>query len=110
MRVNPVSSAGRAKVRRKRPSVGETESERQATYSAQLPVPVEPELEREQITFTERYRPNSIFLAHLIAARDAELHTRLRRQTEPLTGVNSYRATAALPRLRPAGRLLKTER
>ena len=110
MRVNPVSSAGRAKVRRKRPSVGETESERQATFAAYLPVPVEPELEREQIAYSARYRPNSIFLAHLIATRDGEPQTRFRRQTEPLTGINSYRATAALPRQRPAGRLLKTER
>gem|GEM_PF-1585409 len=111
MRVNPVTSAGRANVRRKRPSVGETESERQSTFAAHLPVPLEqPVLEQQQDAFTGRYRPNSIFLAHLIATRDGEPQTRLRRQTEPLTGVNSYRATAALPRQRGAGHVLKTER
>lgn len=110
MRVNPVSTAGRANVRRKRPSVGETESERQTGFASQVPAPLEPVLERHQNAFTDRYRPNSVFLAHLIATRDGEPQTRYRRQTEPLTGVNTYRATAALPRQRVAGHVLKTER
>lgn len=110
MRVNPVTSAGRANVRRKRPSVGETESERQSTFASHLPATLEPVLERQQEAFTGRYRPNSIFLAHLIATRDGEPQTRSRRQTEPLNGVNTYRATAALPRQRGAGHVLKTER
>ncbi len=110
MRVNPVTSAGRANVRRKRPSIGETESERQNSFASYLPVPVQPALEREQVAFAARYRPNSIFLAHLIATRDSELKTRTRRQTDALDSINTYRATAALPRQRAAGHLLKTER
>ena len=110
MRVTPVTSAGRANVRRQRPSSGEEENGRQTDFASYLPVPVEPELEREQQTFSTRYRPNSIFLAHLIATRDGEPQTRFRRQAEPLAGINSYRATAALPRRRAAGHLLKTER
>jgi hypothetical protein len=110
VRVNPVTSTGRANVRRKRPSVGETESERRTVFSAHVPAPLEPVLERKQDVFAGRYRPNSIFLAHLIATRDGELQARSGRQTEPLTGVNTYRATAALPRQRGAGHVLKTER
>lgn len=110
MRVNPVTSAGRANVRRKRPSVGETETERQKDFASHLPVPLQPAFEREQKAFATHYRPNSVFLAHLIATRDGEPQTRLRRQTEPLNGINSYRETAALPRQRSAGHLIKTER
>lgn len=109
MRVTPVTSAVRANVRRKRPSKGETETE-QTSFASYLPVPLQPALEREQAAFSTRYRPNSIFLAHLIAARDGDPQNRTRRRAEPLQGVNSYRATAALPRQRPAGHLLKTER
>jgi len=110
VRVNPVTSAGRANVRRKRPSMGETESERRTGFAAHLPVPAQPELEREQEAFTSRYRPNSIFLAHLIATRDFDIHAGSPRPDESLNGSNSYRAVAALPRRRPAGHLLKTER
>jgi hypothetical protein len=111
VRVNPVSSAGRANVRRKRPSPGEGDGERRAQdFASHLPVPLQPALEREQAAYSTRYRPNSVFLAHLLATRDSDLQTRNIGQSEALTGVNSYRATAALPRRRAAGHLLKTER
>jgi len=110
VRVNPVTSAGRANVRRKRPSSGEVETGRGKDFAAYLPVPVQPDLEREQAAFTTRYYPNSVFLAHLIATRDGEPQARSLGQTGPVTGVNSYRATAALPRQRTAGHLLNTER
>jgi len=109
VRVNPVTSAGRANVRRKRPATGETESERQNSFAAHLPVPVQP-LEREQQAFTSRYRPNSIFLAHLIATRDFDIQGGKPLPSDTLNGANSYRAVAALPRRRAAGHLLKTER
>ncbi|MEP3045432.1 MAG: hypothetical protein ABJL55_05875 [Roseibium sp.] len=108
--MNPVSSAGRANVRRKRPSAGETESERQSSFASHLPVPVEPALNRAQDAFSTRYQPNSIFLAHLIATRDSELDAREIRQSETFSGADSYRATAALPRQRTAGHVIKTER
>ena len=110
MRVNPVSSAGRANVRRKRPSLGETTSEHKADFAAQLPIPLQPVLEKEQEAFSTRYHPNSAFLAHLIATRESEPDARHYSQIAPLSGVNSYRATAALPRQRSAGHVLKTER
>lgn len=110
MRVNPVTSAGRANVRRKRPSVGETESERQTGFSGYLPAPEEPVLDRAQDAYVGRYRPNSIFLAHLIATRDGDIQLQQHSRDAALTGVNSYRATAALPRQRDTGHLIKTER
>ncbi|POF32766.1 hypothetical protein [Roseibium marinum] len=110
MRVNPVTSADRANVRRKRPPTGETASEHQPDFASNLPVPVQPVLEQEQAAFATRYYPNSVFLAHLIATRDNDPQTRTFRRVEPLRGVDSYRATAALPRQRAAGHLLKTER
>ncbi len=111
MRVNPVTSAGRSNVRRKRPSLGETESERQASgFSAHLPAPQQPVLERDQTAFSSRYLPNSVFLAHLIATRDGDIQTRALRQTASLNGANTYRDTASLPRRRAAGHLFKTER
>ena len=110
MRVNPVTSAGRANVRRKRPATGETASERQNSFAAHLPVQAQPVLERDQQAFTSRYRPNSIFLAHLIATRDFDIQAGAPRPDESLNGTNSYRAVAALPRRRAAGHLLKTER
>lgn len=110
MRVNPVPSTGHANVRRKRKFVDEPENGRQSEFAANLPVPVEPVLERQQEAFVSSYRPNSVFLAHLIATRDNEPQTRTLRRTEPGNGVNSYRETAALPRQRAAGHLLKTER
>lgn len=109
MRVNPVSSAGRANVRRKRPSVGETETERQASFAAHLPVPEHPALERDQEAFSTRYRPNSVFLAHLIATRDYDIQAGAPLPSDTLNGANSYRAVAALPRRRATGHLLKTE-
>ncbi|MCV0428063.1 MAG: hypothetical protein K5905_21620 [Roseibium sp.] len=90
--------------------MGETKSERNVDFAAQLPVPLQPVLESEQEAFSTRYRPNSAFLAHLIATRESEPDTRQYSQIAPLSGVNSYRATAALPRQRPAGHVLKTER
>jgi hypothetical protein len=110
VRVNPVTSAGRANVRRKRSSIGETETERKANFASHLPVPVQPTLEQTQEAFATHYRPNSAFLAHLIATRDSEIHASQYRQSETLSGVNTYRATAALPRQRSAGHLLSTER
>lgn len=111
MRVNPVTSAGRANVRRKRPSMGETESERRKnSFASHLPAPLQPALERDQEAFTSRYRPNSVFLAHLIATRDFDIQAGAPRPDESLNGTNSYRAVAALPRRRAAGHLLKTER
>jgi len=111
VRVNPVTSAGRANVRRKRPSAGDTERERRADeFASHLPEPLQPALERDQEAFTSRYRPNSIFLAHLIATRDFDIQVGPPRPDETLSGANSYRDVAALPRRRPAGHLLKTER
>ncbi|KZM51087.1 hypothetical protein [Labrenzia sp. OB1] len=111
MRVNPVTAADRANVRRKRPPTGEAGGDEQhPDFASNLPVPVQPVLEQEQAAFATSYYPNSVFLAHLIAARDNDPQTRTFRRTEPLRGVDSYRATAALPRQRAAGHLLKTER
>lgn len=110
MRVNPVTSAGRASIRRKRPSVEETQAERATELASHVPVATEPDLERAQEAFTDRYRPNSVFLAHLIATRDADLTMRNPRAYEALSGINTYRATAALPRQREAGHILSTER
>jgi hypothetical protein len=110
VRVTPVTSAGRANVRRKRSSLGETETERKANFASHLPVPVEPTLEQAQEAFVTHYRPNSTFLAHLIATRDSELQESQYRQSETLSSVNTYRATAALPRQRSVGHLLSTER
>ncbi|WP_428641897.1 hypothetical protein [Roseibium sp.] len=108
--MNPVTSANRANVRRKRPSTGEQDAEPRNSFASHLPEPLQPALERDHDAFTGRYHPNSIFLAHLIATRDGDPQTRTRRQAEPLHGVNTYRATAALPRQRAAGHVLRTER
>ncbi|MDN3721123.1 hypothetical protein QW131_22785 [Roseibium salinum] len=109
--MNPIPSADRANVRRKRPFMGETETERQTDFASHLPVPLQPVLEREQQVFFHALPPElGFFLAHLIATRDGEPQTRVRRRAEPVHGVNTYRAVAALPRQRAAGHLLKTER
>ncbi len=109
MRVNPVSSAGRANVRRKRPSLGETESERQASgFARLLPPPGQAQFEREPASFDACYHPNSVFMAHLIATRD-EARV-LYMQTAAKAVTDSYRATAALPRKRAAGHVIRTER
>ncbi|MTI07471.1 hypothetical protein E1180_18380 [Roseibium denhamense] len=97
-------------MRRKRPAGGQSTSERQSSFAAHLPTPAEPVLERKQDAFARRYRPNSAFLAHLIATHDADLDQRSGLALEPENGIQSYRATAALPRQRGAGHILKTER
>lgn len=110
MRVSPVTSLGRANVRRKRPSVGETETERRTSFAASLPAAENRVLERDQRAFTNRYRPNSVFLAHLIATRDYDIQSGASLLSETLNGVNSYRSVASSPRQRAVGYVLKTER
>lgn len=97
-------------MRRKRPSTGEAQGEERKSFAAHLPVPVQPDLDREQAAYLDRYRPNSVFLAHLIATRDSAVSMSGGEQSAALTGANSYRATAAMPRRRAAGHLLNTER
>lgn len=109
MRVNPVSATGRAIVKRRRPSSGEARSERKEDFAAQLPPP-ENDFEPQQETLFTHYHPNSVFLAHLIAANDVDLQIRGRRKTVPEICSDAYRATASLPRRRAAGHLIKTDR
>ncbi len=110
MRVNPVSSTGRANVRRKRPSSGEAKSERRTSFASHLPAPLQPDLDRSRDAYSTRYRPNSVFLAHLLATRDEEPMILSPLPSPAQDGASSYRATAALPRRRTAGHLLSTER
>lgn len=60
--------------------------------------------ERPQ-TFT-RYRYNTVFLAHLIAARDNAQHLRVRRRREPGHAVEAYARAEASHRLPRPGRVL----
>lgn len=109
MQVNPVSALGRSNVKRKRASLGETESERQVHGRANLPVPVQPGLSTQPVPYQDRYRPNSVFLAHLIATRDAERHAPYGWQAMPKFGTSAYRATAASPRKRETGHILSID-
>lgn len=90
--------------------MGDPGRERQRGFAEYLPASTEPELEREQDAYTGRYRPNSIFLAHLIAARDGDIELDTDSEDAARIGVDSYRYTAALPRLRGTGHLIKTWR
>ncbi|WP_299477987.1 hypothetical protein [uncultured Roseibium sp.] len=112
MRVNPVSATSRSNVRRRRPATGEARAEAQPDFAGYLPPPpsTEPEHGRSQDALFTHYHPNSVFLAHLIATRDGELYPRPRRKTVPEICSEAYRATAALPRQRLAGHLIKTHR
>lgn len=110
MRVNPVSATGRAIVRRQRPSSGETRSGSEGDFAGYLPPPPEPEHRSEPETFFRDYHPNSVFLAHLLASGEIELQERPRRRSGPELCADAYRATAALPRQRAAGHLIRTDR
>ena len=110
MRVNPVSATGRSNVRRRRPFSGETDPESRTGFAAHLPVPLDPVLERAEETVPSRYRPNSAFLAHLIAAREIDILPGGRAKTVPELCSDAYRSTAALPRRRAAGHVIKTAR
>ncbi|TYC52628.1 hypothetical protein FMN50_17355 [Rhodobacterales bacterium] len=96
---------------RERPFSGEREPRRRASFAKHLPVAVDPPLEREpQYGYVSQYRPNAVFLAHLIATRDTVIYGGESEHTQSMTGASRYRATAALPRRRTAGRLINTER
>lgn len=110
MRVNPVSATGRSIVRRQRPSSGETQSGSQGDFAGFLPPPPETEHRNEPETFFRDYHPNSVFLAHLLASGEVELEERPRRRSVPELCSDAYRATAALPRQRAAGHLVRTDR
>lgn len=53
-----------------------------------------------------RHRPNSAFLAQLIAVRDDWPDVRIRRKADPEAAVRLYRETEASPRRMEAGRVL----
>ncbi|GGB39405.1 hypothetical protein GCM10011316_09300 [Roseibium aquae] len=57
-----------------------------------------------------RYRPNAVFLAHLIAMKEDFPQTRTYRRETPDVGTRAYRTTSALPRRRECGRLVSTVR
>jgi len=110
LRVEPVATVGRFRERRKRRSVDETENERFVPKAPQtLPAITQAPEQTERTELNSRYRPNSVFLAHLIATRDEFPQTRFKRRREPEHGADVYRATAALPRLRDVGHVLSTE-
>lgn len=109
MRINQVSAFGRSNVKRKRPSLGNTETERRAHARPNLPVAVQPVHTAQSVPFPDRYQPNSVFLAHLIATRDAELHAPHGWQAAPQSGISAYRATAASPRKRETGHVLSID-
>ncbi|SHM96270.1 hypothetical protein SAMN05444272_3617 [Roseibium suaedae] len=108
MQVNPVRYSARPNMRQRRPYEGQREEPRDEQAFKIPPVPLEPRLEEAHDRMIARYRPNSVFLAHLIATRDHDPQTRTKRQTEPENGVRTYRETAASPRKRAAGYVLST--
>lgn len=111
MQVNPVSALGRSNLKRRRSAEDEPGTDRdEVANGTTLPAVtwVEPSVVSEQIP--SRYRPDAAFIAHLIATRDHHPQTRLRRQTEPQTGTDAYRAVSALPRQRVAGQVISTFR
>ncbi|WP_346912075.1 hypothetical protein [uncultured Roseibium sp.] len=109
MQITPVPAFGRSNVKRKRPSSGDAEGERRAVTQPNLPVPVQPVHSAQDVPFPDRYHPNSVFLAHLIATRDAERHAPHGWKTVPQFGTAAYRATAALPRKREVGHVISTD-
>ncbi|NBN65800.1 hypothetical protein GWI72_18720 [Microvirga tunisiensis] len=54
------------------------------------------------------YRPDAAFLAHLIAAREAESVALAVVPSEALSQVSSYRSVAASPRRRQPGHVVST--
>ncbi|MBA5778656.1 hypothetical protein H2509_16115 [Stappia sp. F7233] len=89
------SSANKQAVQQKLPAIrDDAEEKREQT----------PFQERPQ-TFT-RYRYNTVFLAHLIAARDNAQHLRARRRREPGHAVEAYARAEASHRLPRPGRVL----
>ncbi len=109
MRINPVPALGRSIVKRKRPSLGETESERRVHVRPVHPEIIEPDYEPHRASVADEYHVNSAFMAHLIATRDAELQTRHAWQMEPQIGAAYYRAIAASPRKRDAGHVVSID-
>lgn len=106
MQITPVPALGRSNVKRKRPFAGETGGERRAVGRPNLPVPVQPVHSAQDVPFPDRYHTNSVFLAHLIATRDAEHHAPHGWRAAPGAGTSAYRATAALPRKREVGHVI----
>lgn len=109
MRVNPVPALGRSNVKRKRPSLGETESERRLYERPLSQEIIEPAHATRKDSFPDDYLPNSVFMAHLIATRDAELDARHGWGMEPEFGASQYRAIAASPRKREAGHVISSD-
>ncbi|ADZ68637.1 hypothetical protein [Polymorphum gilvum] len=96
-------------MKRRRSSAGEAESERTIPVRSDLPVPVQPVQATGRTLFPDRYRPNSPFLAHLIATWDAEGHAPYGWQAVPQFGTSAYRATAAAPRRRSSGHVISRD-
>jgi len=70
---------------------------------------VQPVHSTQDVPFPDRYHTNSVFLAHLIATRDAERYAPHGWKAAPVAGTAAYRATAALPRKREAGHVISSD-
>ncbi|MTI44095.1 hypothetical protein E1178_10800 [Roseibium hamelinense] len=95
-------------MKRKQPA-DEKEQERQRPKrDFKAPLVVEPAIVREHNIYTKGFRPNSVFIAHLIATRDRDPQTRTNWRVDPQEGNDTYREIAARPRRRQAGHVVST--
>ncbi|WP_417687499.1 hypothetical protein [Roseibium sp.] len=109
MRIEPIKTLGRSNLKQRRRREDNREQLREERpFQVQVIVTDNP-VEQDHDRFVARYRPNSTFLAHLIATRDGDPQTRFKRQTEPEIGSSRYRETAASPRKRSVGHVIALE-
>ena len=72
-----------------------------------LSVPAQPNQREAPGPFSKRYRPNSVFLAQLIASTKIDFRNSSQLQKAAEICANTYREMAALPRRRSIGYLFK---
>ncbi len=97
-------------MRRDRRPVGSGVDHAHEAESAALVVSSEPVVERTHDAFVSYVQMNAAFLTQVIVSRDAEFVDGTCLPSEALHATNAYRATAALPRRRPVGHVLTTDR
>jgi len=111
VRIDPISRVGRFTLGRGYTSHhGEREPEQDDGRDRRVPVVVSVQEGYDRPDLPARYRPNAVFLAHLIAMKEDFPQTRSFLREEPAVGSKVYRKTAARPRVRESGQLVSTLR
>jgi len=111
VRIDPISRVGRFTLGRGYDrDHGEREREQADDIDRRVPMVVAVQDGSDRPDLPARYRPNAVFLAHLIAMKEDFPQTRSFRREEPAIGSKAYRKIAARPRMRESGQLVSTLR